>query len=268
MLLFDHEDYKTYVIDRVNGSPKKGYGQYRKMAAALGISTVTVSQIFKGDRHLTLEHAYELSKYFGLSDAERRFFLQLVQIARAGTSKYRDHLKNELAALREKSKDLKTRLPVDKELSDSAKAIFYSDAAYSAVRLLTSISGYSSLDAIATRLEIPIERAGQIVEFLLAHGLCVEKKGEILMGPSRTHLESSSPYIKARQISWRLKGFERMNHSAASEDLYYTAPMALSKKAAQTVHNELMTMIQKLNAIVPSSKSEELACLNIDWFKF
>jgi uncharacterized protein (TIGR02147 family) len=268
MDIFEFDNYKEYVHARVSTMPKKGYGQYRKIAEQLNMSSVMVSQIFKGERHLPMEQAFELTRHFGLNDLESRFFLLLVQIGRAGSERYQDHLRKELSTLRLHSQSLKSRLPSDKELDEASKAIFYSDWIYSGVRLLSSIEGYNTLENIASRFEISPQQTGQIIDFLLSKGLCVEDRGKIRMGASRTHLEASSPYIKSRQISWRLKGFDQMGSADETRDLFYTAPMALSQKAAQEVRKKLVQLIQNVVDLAAPSKSEEVACLNIDWFQF
>lgn len=264
--IFEYLDFRQFLADWIQSQPRRGYGQNRKMAEHLGVSSVMMSQILKGDRLMPMEHAYELARYIGLNDNETRYFLLLAQHSRAGTESFKKHLKDEIQSLRKSARELKSRLPVDKELSDEAKSIFYSDWIYSGVRLVSSIEGFESVEKIAEKFDLPIQKVRAVAEFLVSVGLCVQNGGKLQMGPARTHLESNSPYVKARQVSWRLKGFEQMGNS--TDDLYYTAPMALSKEAAEEVRKQLVLLIQRVNKIVPESKSEELACLNIDWFKF
>lgn len=268
MDIFEFTDLRLYVRQRIEQMPRNGHGQFKKMAQHLRVSTVMISQIFKGDRQLPMELAHELTEYFGMTDLERRYFLLLAQLARAGTVKYKDHLKSEIQSLRKQSKNLKVRVPAGKELSDEAKAVFYSDWIYSGARLLTSIDEFKTADQIASRFDIPLARAVSVIEFLLQHGLCLQEDGRLKMGAPRTHLEASSPLIKSRQISWRLKGFEMMSVPADENDLFYTAPMALSQAAREEIRKELVRVIERVNRLVPESEADDLACLNIDWFKF
>lgn len=45
------------------------------------------------------------------------------------------------------------------------------------------------------------------------------------------------------------------------------APLTISEKDFESVREEILLMIKKLGAKVSESKSDELACFNIDFFK-
>ncbi|MGZ3699053.1 MAG: TIGR02147 family protein [Bdellovibrionota bacterium] len=268
MKVFDFENYKEYVVKVIKTMPKRGYGQYRKIALHLGVNSVVVSQIFKGSRELTAEQALSLSEYLGFTTLERDYFLLLVQLDRAGTHQLKKLLLGKLQELREKSKDLKTRLEQDQQMTEEAKALFYSNWYYSATRLLSSVPGFDSIDAIAERLEIPRSTIKAVVEFLVQHGLCIEREGRLQMGPSRTHLESSSPFLSRNHINWRLKGIENMEPQNP-DHLFYSGPMSISLSAGQKIRSELVNLIEGVTkTVVDDPKSPSgLSCLNIDWFQ-
>jgi hypothetical protein len=48
----------------------------------------------------------------------------------------------------------------------------------------------------------------------------------------------------------------------------FTGPMVLSKEVAVEIRKELVSMIERVTKKVGPSKSEQLHCLNVDWFKF
>lgn len=264
---FGSEDYKKTVLELIRKMPRKGFGQFRKIAEYLRISSVLVSQIFKGNRHLTVEQALELSHYFGFSPLEMQYFLTLVQLERSGTHRLKTHLREQLQEIREKSQELKNRVPQDKVLTEEAKAMFYSQWYYSGVRLLSSIEGFQTVDAIAEHLNLPRARIKHIVAFLLDHGLCVESNGRIEMGPRLTHLEASSPLITRHHSNWRMRAMRNME-SPDKDELFYSAPMVLSQDDVAWVREQLVELIKRVLERVKPSSSERLACLNIDWFDF
>jgi plasmid maintenance system antidote protein VapI len=90
--IFDYESYKEYFAKRIESMPRKGHGQLSRLASQLGVPPVTVSQIFKGDRELTLDQALEVSGFLGLSTAEQEYLFLLVQKARAVTAKLTTHI--------------------------------------------------------------------------------------------------------------------------------------------------------------------------------
>ncbi|MCB0362892.1 MAG: TIGR02147 family protein, partial [Bdellovibrionales bacterium] len=105
MDVFEFKDYKEFINRTIEAMPKKGYGTYRKIAHHLSINSVMVSQIFKGDRHLTSEQAHRISEFFGLNELATDYFILLVQIQRAGTHTYKSRLEKKLEELRAKSRD-------------------------------------------------------------------------------------------------------------------------------------------------------------------
>src|SRR5690349_12986745 len=107
MSIFEFANYKEWVLSFIQNMPKRGYGQFRKIAQHLNVSSVIVSQIFKGNRDLTIEQAYDLATYFGMTELETKYFLLMVQSERSGTRRLSQHYKNELRILKEKAQDLK-----------------------------------------------------------------------------------------------------------------------------------------------------------------
>jgi len=265
--LFEIDDYKLLVRQLLRQMPKNGYGQLRKIAAHLGVNSVIISQVFNGDRHLTQEQALDLAAYLGFTDLETQYFLLLVLIARAGHHRLKAHYKRQLESVREKSRDLKSRLPQDKTLDDNAKAQFYSEWYYSAVRLTSSIDGLDSIDAISDYLRLPRATVKRTAEFLLEHGLCRETNGKLGLGPSLTHLEASSPMASRSQTNWRLRALQNLEPARETE-LFYSAPMVLSHEDCAWVRARIVELISTVLERVKASDCERLACLNIDWFDF
>jgi hypothetical protein len=226
-----------------------------------------VSQIFRGDRHLTPEQALSLSEFLGLGDLAAEYFILLVQVARAGTHAYRQRLERRLEVVRAQSRDLKTRLPRDKEMTEEVKATFYSRWYFSGVRLATSVDALGTADRLAAHFQLPLARVNQVLEFLLNHGLCVEQDGRLAMGPRRTHLGADSPLIGRHHLNWRTQAITKLDR-VEEDELFYTAPMALARDLVPEIRAELVRLIESVNARVVPSASETLACLNIDWFKF
>lgn len=264
--IYRFRDYKEFVLEWVQAQPKKGYGQFKKMADHLGVGTVFISQVFKGDRHFSEEQAFELSLFLNLLENETRYFVTLVRFARAGTKKLQVHIQQELARLSHESKELKNRIRSDKDLDDASKAIFYSDWFYSAIRLATDIKGLRDVAELSARFNLPIEKVKDAVEFLLKTGLCEWREGELRMGPKIVFLSNDSPHIMSRQRSWRIRAFQKME-TANRENLFFTCPLVCSHATAESLRRKILGLIDEVLHDVKESPSEELACLNIDWFR-
>jgi plasmid maintenance system antidote protein VapI len=105
MDLFEQDDYKAFVRNRLRAMPFEGRGQYRRMAEFLRVHPTLISQIFRRERELTPEQASDLAVFLGLDPEQSEYFLTLVELSRAGSlrlkgllQRRRDRLREELRA--------------------------------------------------------------------------------------------------------------------------------------------------------------------------
>lgn len=264
MDVFEFNDYKECVNAWINSQPRRGHGQLRKISLYLNINSVVMSQVFRGDRDLTLEQALGVTKFMRLSELERDYFILLVQKNRALNHELKAIFEKQLESLRDSSQALKNRVKHQK-LTDEEKATFYSQWYYSAVRLGISIPRLGSARSIADYLGLERSLVAQVIEFLLKHELIIGKKGGFTIGPQITHIGHDSPFVSRHHTNWRVKGLQAME-SITDNDLFYTGPMVLSENCAKEIRKNLVELIEKSTKKIEVSDSEVLRCLNIDWF--
>lgn len=203
--IFEFKDYRTFIHARFKEMPKRGHGQAFKLSQFLGVHSTLISQVLKGTKTFTLEQASQMTDFLGLNELETDYFLLLVQLDRAGNESLRNNLRRQLKAVSERAEKLTNRLKSQKQVSEEMRSTFYSDWTYSAVRLLTDVDNCQSIEGLSQRLGISTKTTRKIVAFLLQNGLCKEEKGEIKVGPSSTHLESTSPWVRLHHYNWRQK---------------------------------------------------------------
>ncbi len=87
------------------------------------------------------------------------------------------------------------------------------------------------------------------------------------MGPKVTHIDNHTPFVIRHHNNWRIKALQSLD-SKSDENLHYTGPMALSKKAATEVREKIIQLIKEATKSAAKSNSETLQCLTIDWFNF
>jgi uncharacterized protein (TIGR02147 family) len=264
--VFDFVDYKKFFNDWVESQPNSGHGEYRRLALALDVSTTMISQVFKGDKHLSMELAADLCDYLGLGDDEADYLLLLVESQKAGSVKLQKRLLRQIKARQEKARNLENRVKASK-MTEEVKTVFYSSWVYSATRLLADLPQMDSAASIADKLHLPRNQVQRVLEFLLNHGLVVVEKNKMKLGPTRTHTGNSSHFTSRHHQNWRLQGFNRMQTND-NDQFFYTGPMTLSKDVAEKIRQELPSFIEKIAAQVEPSPSEVARCLNIDWFEF
>ena len=266
MNIYDFSDYKAFINKKIASLPKKGFGQFRKLAQHLNISPVIVSQVFKGDRELTLEQAHGSTEFFGLNTMERDYFLLLVQRNRAGNYKLKEVFEEQLKVIVEKSREVKSRVTAN-ELSEEDKALYYSHWYYSATRLAANQSHLNSEEELAEYFNLPLKKMREIVDFLISKDICKFENNKFKTSINKTHIPKESPFVNRHHQNWRLKGFERMNHNSEN-DLFYTVPISASHKTKEKFKTELLKLIQELDKEVIKAKNETLFCLNLDLFSF
>lgn len=265
--IFTYNDYKKFFNAWVEQQPKSGYGEYRRVAQALNLSTTMISQVFKSDKHLSMEMAADLCDYLSLTDDETDYFLLLVEYQKAGSFKLRTKLERQIKKAQEKAAKLESKVKKDIELSEQDKVVYYSSWVFQAIRLLADIDNFNDIDDIALRLNISKNQVQKVVQFLVETNLCRREKGALKMGPAVTHIAAKSPMVSRHHLNWRLRGYQQMTFND-EKNFFATAPMVLSLELAEKLRQELPQFIQNITAEVGPSKSEVVRCLNIDFFEF
>lgn len=267
MSIFEFRDFRAFLKRWLRSQPKHGHGARMKMAKALGVSPTLVSQILKGEKSLSPEHAAELCGHLRLSDAEADYLFLLVELDRAGTDKLRARLIKKIADAQSKSRKLVERVKADKELSSEEKSVYYSSWLYTGIRNLTAIEEFQTVESISERLQMKTAVVNRIVEFLLKHELCLLDQGKIVLGPQWTHIGNDSTLVVKHHHNWRLRAMSRMEEPG-DDQLFFTSPMSLSREAADKIREMLPTILENIQKIVRPSNSEVVRCLNLDWFEY
>lgn len=263
--VYSFQDYREFLNTWIDQQQVKGL--QGRLAQAMNISSTMISLILKGEKHLSMEQAAEASDFLGLKDKESEYWFLIVEYGRAGSQKLQQKLMHRIVELQNESRRISKRLKKDAELNDEQKAIFYSSWMYSGVRNLSALEQFHDVTSISQRLNIPISSVSQVVDFLVTHGLCKIQNDKLTYGPAYTHVASDSPFVMKHHQNWRVRGLQMMD-LVEDKNLFYTCPMSLSKETAEEVRSMLVSFVQEVWKKVGPSPSEEVYCLNFDWFKY
>lgn len=266
-VIFEFRSYREYLEAWIVGLGTRAHGARGRIAAALGVSSSLVSQIFKGEKTLTPDQASDLADFLGLGDLESEYLHLLVDFERAASHRFRAKLEKKIAQARERSRKIGSRVPRAKELTDEQRAIYYSSWLYTGVRNLSAVPGMDDAESIAAHLRVEPAVVKRVLRFLLEQGLCREDSGKITYGPASTHVDRDSPFVNKHHQNWRFRAIHQMDrrHDA---DVFFTSPMSLSRAAIAQIRDEVPNFIQKVMKISGPSDSEAAACLNLDWFEY
>ncbi len=266
MKVFEFDNYKKFVREKIKSMPKGGHGQFLKVAKLLNIHTTMVTHIFKGDSNLSVEQGLKICEYFGLNALETEYFIDLIHLERSGNSDSKEFYKKQLSYKKVRAQNLSERIEVKKVLDEKDQAVFYSNWYYSGIRLLSDIQKFQSPDSIAERLKIPVGRVNEVLEFLISRGLCVEENGKVKVGQTRTFVGRESPLVSRHHINWRMKVMQGFD-SIPNEHLVFTNPIVISEKDFEKIREKLIQFVEEFRKISDPSPSEQMCCLNIDWVK-
>jgi uncharacterized protein (TIGR02147 family) len=265
--LHNYIDYKKFINEWILSLSKNGRGKYLEIATELNAHTTLVSQIFKGNRDLSMEQAFQICDYLGMNKVETDYFMLLVQKEKAGNHNLQRYYSEKIKEQQIELQDMKSRIKTKKTLSETDKALFYSNWFYSAIRLSTSVEGINTRDDIADFLDLPHKLVNQVVDFLVSVSLLFEDKGKLEFGPAITHLESKSPLIARHHANWRVKAMER-HPKLSTDEFCFSGPLTIAEQDASKVRKKLTKVIEEVSEIVrKSEKVDKVYCINIDWFK-
>ena len=264
--IYKFEDFRIYIKERLKEFPNEGYGQPHKLAQFLNVHTTLISQVLGNKKSFSPEQGIKAAEFLGLNEYESDYFLTLIQLDRAGTEQLKRHLRNQLSMKRKSSVELVNRLAKEAEIDERRKAIYYSDWLYAAAFQLVAIKGYDTIESVADYFGISIPKTRRVFDFLIKTGLVIEKKGILKVGVRTIHLDAKSPWINSLHVQWRQKSIQQLSEEDPFK-IHYSCPMTLSLSDVEKIRDMIIEFLEQTDKVLIPSPSEELRCLNIDWFK-
>lgn len=264
--IYQFKSYKEYVNSLLDSAPTGSRGQRRKLADAIKSQVSHITNVLSGPAHFSPEQCEAVAKYFGLGFEETEYLLLLVQENRAGTKSLRDLYNKILAERRTANNRLKLTLAIHDQLTESQQTTYYSSWHYSAIHVLLSIPGFNTREAIANRLLLPMATVDGVLQCLLEAGLCERSGVQFRQLRPLLHLDRSSPHILRHHTNWRLHAIHTP-HMNSTDSLRYSGIVSLSKDELQKVKNILNDSLSKAMDLIKKSPEEELAAINLDFYR-
>jgi uncharacterized protein (TIGR02147 family) len=263
--VFDFENYKEFLAAKIREN-KATVGYKSQISRAMKSPPSFLSQVLHGSVHLSGDHAYRLAQFWNLAANERDYFLDLVQLARAGTPDYRSHLKQRLDLLRKKSLDLSERFQQPKIGQIENEWFYYSNWYFGAIHMLLTIPGFQRSLKISERLHIPVELVNEILNSLKSAGLAENKSDQWQVTQKSIHLNKESVVSSMNHILWRQRAIHSLEQPWKN-GFHYSGLHTLSQKDMERVRSVLTQTIEEVREVVEPSPEEKLAVFNCDWFE-
>jgi uncharacterized protein (TIGR02147 family) len=263
--LFEFDHYKEYLSRAL---PVRGEerGSRMRLADAIGVQKAYISAVLHGKMSLSLEQAYRTSQFLGHRDAERDFFLLLVQKDRAGSEDLRKHFESKIREVREARKNINERIDVRKELGEKDQILYYSSWHYTAVHMCLMVPKLQTVDAMARYLGLTQKMVLEILDFFLSAGLAKQEGQRYVAGPARLHIPANSPFIRKHHSNWRLQSIMSVDRNK-KEELHYSLIMSISKEAMEQIREILTRSIEESEKVLRDAKDEGVYALTLDLFE-
>jgi uncharacterized protein (TIGR02147 family) len=259
--------FKSYPPYLSQALAKDGPFRRADLCAHLNCQASFLSQVISGKSHLSLEHAVLVSEFLGHTPEEKKFFLLLVQKAKAGSKKLEAFFGEQIQAELESREPVKELIGVKGELSEESKAIYYSQWYYVAIHILVAFPEYQSFDHLKRKTGLPEEILREALKFLIKHEFVTQNDHRYQIGKARTHLGSKSPHVSRHHSNWRTKGLEAIERRRP-DDLHYTAFLGVSRKGAEQIRELIMEFLRSSEEVVETTKEEAPYLLLLDFFEF
>ncbi len=261
--VFEFDSYLDFLRDYADS--RGGRGAQAEFAEVAGCHSGYLTRVFSGRAQLSLEQAEKIADFLGLSPEQTIYFLQLVNLARAGTPALRKILRQELERRKREALQISKNIKLGQELSAADQTIYYSAWYYAAIHMLVTIPEFRTKDMIKKKLRITEARVTEVLQFLLRTGLVEQVGAQFQTGRAAMHLDEISPMKTRLHSNWRLRAIEALDRRD-SKDLHYSGVATLSRADVEKVRLVLIEGLQKSVQLIQKSREEEIYCLNIDFF--
>lgn len=266
--LFEFEDYKSYLNQRLDTDPQMGgRGARAHFARAINCQTSYVAHVLKGKAHLSPEQAESANQFFSHSEEESLFFHLLVSYARSGTSALSSRIKKQIATMKSARLNLANRLSVKAPgIKAQDQAFYYSSWIYLAIHAAVSLPGLQTSKAIAHRFRLPQKQVQDAVDFLLRVGFLSMSSGVLAQGETRMHLPGDSPLISKHHSNWRVQAIASLDRREET-DLHYSSVVTVSSSDASKIRESIVQMITSSKKMIRDSSPETLRVFSADFFQ-
>lgn len=252
--LYQFQDYRPYLaIEFAGTGPSRG--RRTLLAKHLRCQSSFLSQVFTARAHLSLEHALATSEFLHHSPDETKYFMVLLQKARAGSRALEIYFETELKKLGRDRDQIHSRIHSQSELSVEAQMTYYSTWYFAAIHVICALPKLQTAPEIASYLKLDISLIKEVLIFLEKQGFIFKKNGTYQIGSTRIHLAKGSPSLPRHHSNWRMKAMAAVDQEKET-DLHYSAVLGISKKDQKLFRERLLRLIEEFEPIIRESKEE------------
>ncbi len=262
--VFEFGSYKKLMASLLLGEGQRG--QLSRAAETLNCQPSFLSRVMNSEIHLTVDHAFMLTRFWKFDSEERDYFQTLVEHERASMPDYKSHLALKLTELKQNHESLQRRTQKDDFPLAEKEAIYFSSWVWSAIHFLVCIPEFQSSRNLASRLGLHESMVLNYLRQLKNFGLIKESKNRWEYLGGQFHLPKHSPFVVNHHQNWRSRAVLD-SQNPVNQSIHYTTVLTLSKTDFERLKDLLLEFISESENIAKPSDSEESVVLTCDLFK-
>jgi uncharacterized protein (TIGR02147 family) len=263
--IYSFENYKAYLAKLVAENSQNQKGYRADLCEAVGCQPSYLSQVLNGKPDFTLEQAHKLNKFFAHEKNEAKYFLLLVEFARAGTPDLRKFFRDEIEQLQQDRMNLKKRLKETEDVPLEYKQKYYSTWYYAAIHIALAVPEFQNPQKIAEQFRLPLQVVNDVIHFLQDAGLIENIKGKYHFTKRRLHLGADSAFVQGHHIHWRSQALQSVEKNMP-DDLHFSTVFAIAHDDFKKIKEILVSSIESARAVIKPSESEQVCAITLDFF--
>lgn len=265
-MIFEYLDYKKYLLKYIESLPGKGRGFRISMAEALQCKTSFISQVLNGDQNFSIEQAFLLNSLLRHGEREGTYFLNLVQMSRAGQKGLQVHFKKEAQKVKNEALNLKNRVQAQSLKNKEDEFKYFSTADFAYTHILTTIPEYQRKEDLMAKLKVTPVYLEKILDYLMKLGFVIYKNGKYLPGPSILHVPDDASIISTHHTNWRIQAIKSCQ-SPQERDLHYSSIVSISEDDFMKIKTLMVQHLDEYRKIINASDCEKPYSLCFDFYE-
>jgi uncharacterized protein (TIGR02147 family) len=267
MRIFEHDDYKIWLLKSLNEASQTKRGQQSALAEAMQCRPSYLSRVLSDEKtHLSLEQAESVSRFFTLDHLERAYLIALVGEKRAANDELKKYWQEAIVGTRNEYLQLAHRVKLESHLSSEQMQVYYSSWHYIAIHMGVTVPTLQTIDELANYFQIAKVRVIECLHFLSAVGLVNKDDGKYTIGKKQLHLDKNSTLIALHHTSLKLRSME-MVRNVKKNNLHYSSVVSISKRDFDNIRDILLSAIEATRKTVEKSSEEMVACYALEIFE-
>lgn len=264
LLAKSYRDVVEWHLHQTDGQRRRGVNA---LAGALRCHATFIAKVLSGRAEFSVEQALAFCDHVALSEFERQFFLELLQLERAADQRTKTFFAARVDSLRQARLEVTRRLGSKEIPMSEVQSEYYGSWIPQFIHILCQTEGKHSTASIAASMNLPLPVVENTVRALIEGGIIASQNGFLSSQMDFVHLPDKSNLITQMHQQWRLKTAADMSRQIASKSFHFSALMSIDRQTVDKIKAILSESILNVKSDVATAKSQEIYFIGVDFYK-